>query len=183
MKEVWIVVSLVLLCGAMAFGQSAAPMAQAELQNSQGETVGLATFSEGVNGVMIVAHVHNMEPGFHGFHIHETGKCTPPDFKSAGDHFNPFEARHGSRNPDGPHAGDLPNLPVSPDGTGVIVTYAPLVTLSDGKNSLFSSAGTALVLHKMPGDLKTDPAGNAGDRVACGRIIKLGKEKHAATAD
>jgi Cu-Zn family superoxide dismutase len=183
MKEIWVVVSLMLLCSTVVFGQSAAPMAQAELQNSQGETVGLATFSEGVNGVMVVAHVHNMAPGFHGFHIHETGKCTPPDFKSAGDHFNPFAAHHGSRNPEGPHAGDLPNLLVSPDGTGVIVTYAPLVTLGEGKNSLFPSAGTALVLHKMPGDLKTDPAGNAGDRVACGRIIKLGKERHAATAD
>lgn len=183
MKGPLFVLGLVLLCSAVAFGQTDAPMAQAELQNSKGETVGLATFTEGVNGVMVVAHVHKMEPGFHGFHIHQTGKCTPPDFKSAGDHFNPFEAQHGFHGPDGQHAGDLPNLLVSPDSTGVIVTYAPLVTLSEGKNSLFHPEGTALVIHEKPDDFKTDPAGDAGDRVACGRITKVGKEKQAAVTD
>ena len=174
------IVGLVLLCTVVAFAQTEAPMAQAELQNSQGEVVGLATFTEGINGVMVVAHVHKIEPGFHGFHIHETGKCTPPDFKSAGDHFNPFEAQHGLRDPDGRHAGDLPNLLVSPDGTGSIVTYAPLVILGEGKQSLFHPEGTALVIHAKPGDLKTDPAGDAGNRVACGRIIKIEKAKQAA---
>jgi superoxide dismutase, Cu-Zn family len=183
MRGLVFVVGLVLLCTAVAFAQTVAPMAQAELQNSQGETVGLATFSEGSNGVMVVAHVHKMAPGFHGFHIHEAGKCTPPDFESAGDHFNPFEARHGLHSPEGRHAGDMPNLLVSPDGTGVIVAYAPLVTLGEGKQSLLQPEGTALVIHTKSDDLKTDPSGNAGDRVACGRIIKLGKEKHAAATD
>jgi Cu-Zn family superoxide dismutase len=183
MKVLVFVVGLVLLCNVMAFGQTEAPMAQAELQNSQGETVGLATLTEGSNGVMIVAHVYKMEPGFHGFHIHETGKCTPPDFESAGDHFNPFAARHGLHNPEGRHAGDMPNLLVGPDGTGVIVAYAPLATLGEGKQSLLQPEGTALVIHEKSDDLKTDPSGHAGDRVACGRIIKLGKEKHAAVTD
>jgi len=183
MKGLVFVVGLVLLCTAMAFAQIEAPMAQAELQNSQGETVGLATFTEGTNGVMVVAHVYKMEPGFHGLHIHETGKCNPLDFESAGDHLNPFEARHGLHNPEGRHAGDMPNLLVSPDGTGVIVAYAPLVTLGEGKQSLLRPEGTALVIHAKSDDLKTDPSGNAGDRVACGRIIKLGKEKHAVATD
>lgn len=183
MKNLVFVVGLVLLCSAVAFAQTEAPMAQAELQNSQGETVGLATFTEGSNGVMVVAHVHEMEPGFHGFHIHETGKCTPPDFKSAGDHFNPFKVQHGLNSPEGRHAGDMPNLLVSPDGTGVIVAYAPLTTLGEGEQSLFHPEGTALVIHEKPDDLKTDPSGGAGDRLACGRIIQLGKEKHAAATD
>jgi Cu-Zn family superoxide dismutase len=152
-------------------------MAQAELQNAQGQIVGLVTFTAGSNGVMVVAHVHHLEPGYHGFHIHETGKCTPPDFKSAGDHFNPFGAKHGLMAPNGRHAGDMPNLLVGPDGTGTLVTYAALVTLGSGANSLFHAEGTALVIHQGTDDLKSDPAGDAGSRVACGQIQPVGQAK------
>ena len=161
-----------LFCSVMAFGQAKAPMAKAELHNSQGQLVGMATLTEGTNGVTVVAHVQNLLPGYHGFHIHEAGKCQAPDFKSAGQHFNPQGAAHGFANPKGPHAGDLPNLLVAPDGVGLIVTQAPLVTLKEGKNSLFHSEGTSLVIHSKPDDFRTDPSGDSGDRLTCGVIAK-----------
>ncbi len=161
-----------LFCSAVAYGQAKAPMAKAELHNSQGQLVGIATLTEGANGVTIVAHVQNLPPGYHGFHIHETGECQAPDFKSAGEHFNPQGTEHGLADPKGPHAGDLPNLLVAPDGVGMIVTQAPLGTLKEGKNSLFHSEGTALVIHSKPDDFRTNPSGDSGDRLACGVITK-----------
>jgi Cu-Zn family superoxide dismutase len=100
------------------------------------------------------------------------GKCDPPDFKSAGPHFNPDNKKHGSKNPDGPHAGDLPNFDVGPDGTAKVSVVAPNVTLGDGPNSLFHPEGTALVIHEKADDYMTDPAGNAGARIACGVVQK-----------
>jgi len=172
MRATVLMTVIVSLCSAVAFGQAKAPMAKAELHNSQGQLVGIATFSEGVNGVSVVAQVQNLPPGYHGFHIHEMGKCEPPDFKSAGEHFNPQGTQHGLADPKGPHAGDLPSLLVAPDGVGMIVTLAPMVTLKDGKNSLFHSGGTALVIHSQPDDLTTNPSGESGSRIACGVITK-----------
>jgi superoxide dismutase, Cu-Zn family len=164
--------ALLLFYATVAVGQDRAPMAKAELQNSQGELVGIATLAESANGVRIVAHVQNLPPGYHGFHIHEVGKCDPPDFKSAGEHFNPTSAEHGLADPKGPHAGDLPNLLVAPDGTGVMVTETPLLTLKTGQNSLFHTGGTALVVHAQPDDHRTNPSGSSGDRLACGVISR-----------
>jgi Cu-Zn family superoxide dismutase len=162
--------ALLLFCTTVAFGQDKVSMAKATLHNSQGELVGIATLAESANGVRIVAHVQNLPPGYHGLHIHEVGKCEPPAFKSAGEHFDPTKAEHGLADPKGPHAGDLPNLLVAPDGTGVIVTETPLLTLRAGQNSLFQTAGTALVIHAQPDDHRTDPSGGSGDRLACGVI-------------
>ena len=172
MKASLWVAAWILFGSALAFGQAKLPMAKAELHNSQGELVGIATFTEGSNGVKIVAHVRNLSPGYRGFHIHEVGKCDPPDFASAGEHFNPYESSHGLADPKGPHAGDLPNLLVAPDGTGVIVTESMLLTLGEGKNSLFHPNGTALVIHVHADDHRTDPSGKAGDRLACGVISR-----------
>lgn len=181
MKRMLSVLGLTLLSCTLAWGQTMNVMAKAELQNPQGETIGVVTFSEGNNGVMVVAHVHHLTPGWHGFHIHETGKCTPPDFESAGEHFNPFAGKHGLNNPTSTHAGDMPNLLVGPDGIGTIITHAPLVTLREGKQSLFQSAGTAVVIHAQADDFRTDPAGNAGERVACGVIQKISSKAREAT--
>jgi superoxide dismutase, Cu-Zn family len=162
-----------LFCSTVAFGQAEVPMAKAELHNSQGQLVGVATLTEGINGVTIMAHLQNLPPGYHGFHIYQTGKCDAPDFKSAGEHFNPKKAEHGLADPKGPHAGDLPNLLVAPDGVGTIVTQAPMVSLKEGKNSLFHGSGMALVVHSAPDDLVTNPSGESGDRIACGVIAKV----------
>jgi len=160
--------ALVLGCG-----QGSAPAAQATLVNHQGKKVGQATLTETPKGVKIVMQVENLPPGVHAFHIHAKGVCTPPDFSSAGGHFNPYGKQHGFLNPAGPHAGDLPNITVGADGTAKVVVFTKLVTLKSGaKNSLFPPGGTSLVIHAGADDYVTDPAGGAGPRIACGAITR-----------
>lgn len=146
--------------------------ATAQLRNADGDEVGTATLTEGDQGVEIQLEAKDLKPGKHGFHIHETGTCQPPDFKSAGGHFNPEGKEHGKKNPQGSHVGDLPNLEIQSDGTGKLTTTAEGATLGKGKNSLLKKGGTALVIHADPDDMKTDPAGDAGDRIACGEVKK-----------
>ena len=156
-----------------ACGESPAQTAKATLMNNQGQKVGDAKLTQTADGVKIDLTVEKLPPGVHAFHIHEKGDCQAHDFMSAGGHFNPNGKQHGLENPQGPHAGDLPNITVGADGRATVSTVAKLVTLKDGeKNSLFPPGGTSLVIHAQPDDNKTDPAGNAGARIACGPISK-----------
>lgn len=143
-----------------------------KLQNGQGKSVGTATLTQAANGVSIKLNAHDLTPGDHAIHVHQTAKCEGPDFKSAGGHFNPENKHHGLDNPEGPHAGDIPNFTVDAKGKSTATVVAPNVTLTDGPHSVFTGGGTALVIHAKPDDNKTDPAGNSGDRVACGVITK-----------
>lgn len=155
-----------------------AEMAMAELKNGQGQTVGTAELEEMDAGVLIRLEASELEPGHHGFHIHETGKCEAPDFESAGGHFNPSDASHGVDHEKGPHAGDLPNLEVGADGAAQTEATANQVTLKQGeKNSLLSEAGTALVIHAKADDNTSQPAGDAGGRIACGVISQALPDK------
>ena len=120
----------------------------------------------------IALTVSDLASGQHTFHIHNVGKCKGPDFKSAGAHFNPYNKKHGLKNPEGPHAGDMENIEIGSDGTGKAEIVNKQVTLTDGPNSLFHEGGTAIVVHASPDDNMTDPAGNAGGRIACGVITK-----------
>jgi superoxide dismutase, Cu-Zn family len=161
-----------LLALAFPLAAFAAPTARADLKDAKGQDVGKATLEETNEGIRIVLEARNLPPGPHAFHVHETGKCDPPDFKTAGGHFNPDQKQHGTLNPKGAHVGDLPDLVVKPDGTGSQAAVARGATLRDGPTSLFKPGGTALVVHEKPDDNKTDPAGNAGGRIACGLVTR-----------
>ncbi|SDQ10981.1 superoxide dismutase family protein [Virgibacillus salinus] len=141
------------------------------MYNRDMEKVGTATIRQVHDGTNITLDASNLPPGTHGFHIHEKGVCETPDFESAGGHFNPTNAKHGFEHPKGPHAGDLPNIVVKEDGTVRTEGIADMVTLIKGKkNSLLGNEGTALIIHAEADDYKSQPSGNAGDRIACGVI-------------
>jgi Cu-Zn family superoxide dismutase len=152
--------------------QATAPV-KVELKNGQGASVGTATVTSEMNMVHIALDVKGLTPGQHAIHIHMTPSCEGPAFTSAGGHFNPAGKKHGSQNPEGPHAGDMPNFTVAADGTSKATVMAMGVTLGNGPNSVFANGGTALVIHAGADDMKTDPAGAAGDRIACGVIKKM----------
>jgi Cu-Zn family superoxide dismutase len=142
-----------------------------EMKNAQGQSLGTATITPSGSGVSIAYDFKNLSPGEHALHIHQTAKCEGPGFTTAAGHFNPEMKKHGLQNPEGPHAGDMNNFTVAADGTAKGTTTDPRVTLGTGANSVFANGGTALVIHAGPDDMKTDPAGNAGDRIACGTIM------------
>jgi Cu-Zn family superoxide dismutase len=139
------------------------------LMNAEGETVGDAKLTQTPTGVLIQLKFTKAPAGTHGFHIHEVGKCEPP-FTSAGGHFNPLAKKHGLMSEEGKHVGDLPNIHIPENGALSAEVFAPDVTIKDGKTPLVDTDGSSLVLHADPDDYKTDPAGNAGKRIACGVI-------------
>lgn len=144
--------------------------AKAVLTTADGKEVGTVELTETKGGVRMRVSVKDLTPGEHGFHIHAVGKCEPP-FTSAGPHFNPNERKHGLRSREGHHAGDMRNLRIPASGAVTTTIRNKDVTLEKGKpNSLFHDGGTAIVIHAGPDDQLTDPAGNSGDRIACGVI-------------
>lgn len=144
--------------------------AAAQLQGPNGEEHGSVSLSQTPHGVLLVASLRGLPEGIHGFHIHETGKCEPP-FESAGGHFNPADSGHGMLNPDGLHAGDMPNIHVPSSGELQIEVLNPRISLDpDGEGNLMDEDGSAILVHSGADDYATDPAGNAGDRIACGVV-------------
>ena len=159
--------AFVLGCSVMASGQHAA----AELKDKDGKTVGTASFREEPDGVLVRLEVKGLTPGLHAVHVHTVGKCEGPAFATAGGHFNPTQKKHGFKNADGAHAGDLPNMLVAKDGSGRFEALTDAITLRPGSLSVFDSDGSAIVIHAGSDDDMTDPAGNSGDRIACGLIV------------
>jgi superoxide dismutase, Cu-Zn family len=152
-------------------GCSNRPSATAELRDANGRVVGSARLQELRTGVVVRLNVEGLPPGLHGAHVHERGACVPPDFLSAGDHFDHSGMGHDRDDPRGHHAGDLPNLEVGEDGRGSMDALIPAVNLTgEASHSLFRDGGTSLVIHEHADDMKSEPGGHAGARIACGVI-------------
>ena len=158
-----------MLLGSLSAAQ--AETATAGLKSADGKDVGTVTLTETPHGVLLSLSVKGLPPGEHAFHVHAVGKCEPP-FTTAGGHFNPEGKKHGLENPDGCHAGDMLNFTVDAKGVAKATIVNKNVNLGSDTHSLFSNGGTALVIHAKADDMKTDPEGNAGDRIACGVVPK-----------
>lgn len=168
-KEMLGLAVLAVLTGASAGDAKKKPvapvrMAVATLQAADGTMVGRASVREVPGGLRVTVDAHGLSAGEHGVHIHTKGLCEGPDFMSAGGHWNPTGAKHGARNPAGPHEGDLPNLVIGKDGRGNVGVIVPGASF----DTLIDADGAAMVVHAGADDLVTDPSGNSGARVACG---------------
>lgn len=146
--------------------ETPAPAAQAVamLRTADGTAAGSATARGDGDRVMVSLSVEGLPPGEHGVHVHTTGRCDAPTFETAGGHWNPTSQQHGLEDPQGQHAGDMPNLTVGQDGRGTL-EYA---LVGGGFDGLFDADGSAFVVHAGADDQRTDPSGDSGDRIACG---------------
>lgn len=140
--------------------------------DAQGNDIGTARVIQTSKGVLIEADIRGLPPGEHGFHFHQTGKCETPSFQSAGDHYAPEKNQHGYLVRQGPHAGDMPNAQVLQSGLLYVEVYNPSVTLSGGNAPLLDADGSALIIHAQADDYRSQPSGEAGDRIACAVISR-----------
>lgn len=146
---------------------------QATLSFANGLPAGSAQLVRSGTGLSMAVAVTGMTPGPHGFHLHTTGKCEAPSFESAGGHLNPYGRDHGTLDPEGPHLGDMLNIDVGSNGTGTANLDLP-GERAGALDEIFDADGTAIVVHANADDYRTNPSGNAGSRVACGVLRRLG---------
>jgi len=149
--------------------------ASADIINNAGTSIGAMKIQQGPRGILIHIDVGDLPPGKHGMHFHAVGSCAPMDtFKDAGGHIMPENLPHGFFHPDGPHAGNLPNLIVSEDGTAMVELYSNLLMLDQGAGAILDADGSTLMIHTNPDDHFTQPIGGSGGRIACG-VVEAGE--------
>ena len=167
------ILSALAISSVMTLALSAQGMKHIDIKDAKGASVGMAMISAAKDGgISIDLDVKGLTPGEHAIHIHSVAKCEGPAFTTAGPHFNPATKKHGLQSPEGPHAGDMMNFTVAANGTAKATVTNKAVTMADGANSIYANGGTALMIHATADDMKTDPGGAAGDRIACGTIVK-----------
>ncbi len=174
MRVAPVMCSLIAMAGmAVSFSaQAQSPKAKAALKDASGKDVGTVQLIQTPHGVLLKMALKGVAPGEHAFHVHAVGKCEAP-FTSAGGHFNPASKKHGMEAAEGAHAGDMPNLFIPANGELRIDVANHMISLIKGQpNSVFDADGSAIIIHAGPDDYKTDPTGNAGDRIACGVITE-----------
>ena len=180
MKKLVTGIAVVVLASATNGVAADAKTFKTNIINAKKQEIGAATFTDTANGTLIKIELkqnaEGVSPGTHAIHIHEVGKCEPP-FKSAGDHFNPLGHAHGFFGKEGKHLGDLPNIHVPKNAPLTVEFLVPQLSLSGGKTAMLDADGSALVIHQGEDDYRTNPAGNAGDRVACALISQSAKTK------
>ncbi len=145
--------------------------ATAELRDAQGRPVGTVTFRESARGVVARIEARGVSPGWHGLHFHMVGRCEGPGFQTAGGHTHGGRASvHGLLNNAATDTGDLPNIHAGPDGLANAEVFSPFVSLrgSAGRTSLLDRDGSAMLMHAMADDHRSQPIGGSGERVACG---------------
>lgn len=163
-KWIWIIPVLwVSACAGVEQPAGGPPM---PLVSSAGQVIGSVRAWQTAGGVSFRISASGLPHGLHGIHVHAVGRCDPPDFASAGPHWNPLGRKHGMNNPAGPHAGDLPNVEVAANG----VLNATVTVAGATMANLLDADGAALVIHGQADDYVTDPSGNSGPRIACAVI-------------
>jgi Cu-Zn family superoxide dismutase len=158
---------------AVTSAAAAGPMVHAEALDANGKSVGTVMLQDTPHGVLVTTDVNGLPAGEHGFHFHEKGMCdSKQKFTTAGAHFAAGRPQHGLMVAAGPHGGDMPNAVVGADGTFKSQLLNTGVTLKAGPKSLADADGSALVIHAKADDYKTQPSGDAGDRIVCAVVAE-----------
>lgn len=154
-----------------------------DMYNSSGDMIGTAKLAERSEGVQVKLKLEGLDPGYHGIHVHEFPKCEGPEFISAGNHLNPEGKEHGLMHPEGAHLGDMPNIEADSGGLANAELMLAGATLLEGKKSLLEGEGTSLIIHDGQDDGISQPGGNSGARVACGKIAKNPTDSKSSPTD